>query len=186
MKNIQKHGHTKGVTQDRSHSDSGPKPSANPADMPFEILSCITVSLMTLGKPREIALSHTLLNPWCDRVTPSGVTRCDGSLASCVRTSFAWLEDEFPGVRHGMLVHGVRDRKGCDPRPPMASTLRQYASRMGATVMVLDMFPLSPADAVMILPAGRWQVAPKALWSSMAVQLLTADLPQSHVRANQL
>lgn len=187
MENNRNLGHTQGVTQPRSHSDSARPYAAEGTDMPFEVLESLVFSISGAKSSTKIALSHTLFNPWCDRVTPSGVTRCDGTIASCVRTSFAWLDEVFPEARHAFLVYGVRDRPAGEVRWANVSTLRQYGARMGATVVSIDLFPVQPSGAVaLLLPAGRWQVAPKVVWTSMAVQMLLGGSPSSLVRGETL
>lgn len=179
MENKKNTGHTEGVTRGASHSDSPARKPAVKATPSFTLHDCIVLYIDGGLRPCEIAVSHVTLRTGCDSRGGEGVTRSKRPLTDAVAHMKACFQREAPNVRHAFLLHAIEHYIGTTPQRPALNTFRQYASRMGFTVMTLDLFPLPPHEHLLLLPTGGWQCAPKVVWSSLAVRLLLRDYPQS-------
>ena len=122
-----------------------------------------------------------------------GVTRSsadlpqpDGTLPGAVTAAFAWLFHYEPNVRHALLLHGIRLSPDWPPNPVNVTTIRQYATRMSATVVPIDPMASTYRTTVLLLPAGRWHMMSKQAWVGMAHRLLLRDEPSSLVSVTPL
>lgn len=197
MKSKDNVGHIWGVTQPPSHSDSPDRDAPRPADSaPFDMHAVLAARI----GGHDVAISHVTLHGWRaesskarvtrrgDNVTrhTSNVTRLpppDGTLPGGVTAALAWLQHNEPDARHALLLHGIRLSRDWPPNRINLTTIRQYATRTGTTVVPIDPFAPGYGTTVLLLPAGRWHILSKQAWVGLACRLLFRDEPSDIVRA---